>query len=187
MSGVDTTTEIWKAVPGCEGLYEVSTLGRMKRLAGRILASDGRMLPVRECILKPFSCGQEGYCGVKISVGGRKRNMYVHHAVMRTFVGPPPEGLEILHDNNSRTDCRLSNLHYGTKSENAQDRWRHGTIAIGERNPRAVMDEEKVLLMRSLYATGKHSTYALAARFGVQQMTAWKIVARKTWKHLVTP
>jgi hypothetical protein len=46
---------------------------------------------------------------------------------MLAFVGPCPAGLEIRHLNGNATDNHLSNLTYGTKSENELDRVRHGT------------------------------------------------------------
>lgn len=49
----------------------------------------------------------------------------VHHIVLTTFVGPCPEGLECRHLDGVKTNCRLSNLAWGTVTENAEDRKKH--------------------------------------------------------------
>ena len=45
---------------------------------------------------------------------------------MLTFVGPPPDGTEVLHKNGDPTDNRLENLHYGTRRENILDVYKQG-------------------------------------------------------------
>lgn len=42
----------------------------------------------------------------------------IHQIVLEAFCGPCPDGMEVLHGNGIRTDNRLSNLRYGTRSEN---------------------------------------------------------------------
>lgn len=61
---------------------------------------------------------------------GRKRARLVHQLVMEAFVGPyPSAGMEIRHLDGDPSNNSLSNLAYGTKSENARDRLLHGTDA----------------------------------------------------------
>ena len=45
-------TEEWREVHGYEGLYQVSNLGRVKRLAGYAETKAGWLLPVKERIRK---------------------------------------------------------------------------------------------------------------------------------------
>jgi hypothetical protein len=45
---------------------------------------------------------------------------------MLSFVGPPEEGMEVLHRNGDPTDNRLENLHYGTRLENILDVYQQG-------------------------------------------------------------
>ena len=45
---------------------------------------------------------------------------------MRTFIGEPPVGMEVLHKNGNPTDNQLCNLHYGTRTENILDVYRQG-------------------------------------------------------------
>ena len=45
---------------------------------------------------------------------------------MKTFVGEPIEDMEVLHINGIPTDNRLSNLRYGTRTDNILDVYRQG-------------------------------------------------------------
>lgn len=46
--------EIWKDIIGYEGIYQISNLGRVKRLAGKCLAKAGKHRTVSESILICF-------------------------------------------------------------------------------------------------------------------------------------
>lgn len=110
--------EIWKAIPGFEGKYEVSNLGRVRAIPHRVrgMHKSGtrfmRVSPGR--ILRPGRY-KSGHVSVAI---GRGNNRLVHQLVLEAFVGPCPEGCEVLHLNGVPNDNRLENLKYGTRSEN---------------------------------------------------------------------
>jgi hypothetical protein len=58
--------------------------------------------------------------------GGRSKVRSVHRLIGSAFFGPLPAGLETRHlDGNRHHNC-LTNLRYGTKAENEEDRARHG-------------------------------------------------------------
>lgn len=58
---------------------------------------------------------------------GSSRRFYVHSAVMLALVGPRPHKMEVRHLDGSKTNNALSNLRYGTHSENETDKVAHGT------------------------------------------------------------
>jgi len=45
---------------------------------------------------------------------------------MKTFIGEPPEEMEVLHKNGNPADNRLENLRYGTRTENILDVYKQG-------------------------------------------------------------
>lgn len=111
--------ETWKPIPGYEGFYEVSNLGRVKRLSGFVEHEKWRQ-PVAERILKPSR--KNGYQAVSLTVKGRKRVYeYVHKIVLETFVGKRPEGMLCCHGRNGIDDNSVDNLRYGTAADNYQD------------------------------------------------------------------
>lgn len=104
--------EIWKDIKGFEGLYQVSNLGRVKSLE-RIDALGHRL---EEKILKPQLDGRYyQVCLCKQSIVKKYR---VHRLVWEAFNGQIPEGLQVNHINEVKTDNRLSNLNLMTAKEN---------------------------------------------------------------------
>jgi len=113
----------WRALPGYEGIYEISDHGEVKS-RDRINARGWR---IKGRTLRPYVT-PDGYQRVNLySAIGAKHNTSVHQLVMLAFVGPCPPGQEVLHrDGNGENNYR-SNLSYGTRSENVRDSVRHGT------------------------------------------------------------
>lgn len=106
-------TEIWKSIVGFEGLYEVSSLGRVKSLKFG-----------KEKILKPNKV--KGYLRVELLKNGQRKLIYVHRLVATAFL-PNPEGLpEINHKDEVKTNnivdniewaSRWYNINYGSRTE----------------------------------------------------------------------
>lgn len=68
-------TEIWKPVQGYEGLYEVSTLGRVKSLPRA--TTKGGMIP------QVLTSSE--YFGVALSKEGIAKNVLVHRLIAKAF------------------------------------------------------------------------------------------------------
>jgi hypothetical protein len=107
--------ENWRPVAGCEGGYEVSDLGRVRSLIWR-----------SPRILKP-TLNSNGYQFVNVyGSGERRRNRSVHQLVAEAFIGPHPPDTDVRHLNGVKTDCRATNLAYGSRSQNMLDLVEHG-------------------------------------------------------------
>lgn len=105
--------EIWKDIKGFEGIYQASNLGRVKSLE-RI---DALGRKVKERILKP-GLTNKGYYQVWLCKNSIKKKYFVHRLVWIAFNGRIPEGYEVNHINEVKTDNRLSNLNLMTAKEN---------------------------------------------------------------------
>ena len=105
--------EIWKDIPNYYGLYQASNLGRIKSLE-RI---DVRGHRVKEKILKP-TINHKGYYKVPLCKNSKVKKCSVHRLVWEAFNGQIPEGLQVNHINEIKTDNRLSNLNLMTCKEN---------------------------------------------------------------------
>ena len=122
-------TEIWKDIPGYEGEYQASTMGRIKSLKRKTYSKNwstgkpfARTIPER--ILRPGRFCKAGHVSVILRRGGNGKP--VHRLIMKTFRGEAPDGMEVLHRNGDPTDNRLSNLRYGTRTENILDVYHQG-------------------------------------------------------------
>lgn len=169
--------EEWKDIPGFEGEYQASTLGRIKSVERKVRSknwSTGKtfLRTVPERILKPGKYCRSGHLSVVLR---RSSNgSPVHQLVMLTFVGKPSKGTEVLHCNGDPTDNRLSNLRYGTRSENILDVYRQG----GCWRKLSIADVEAIRF--GIYCG--HSISNLAIQFKVSQSTISKIkTGRNYW------
>lgn len=123
------TPEHWLPIAGLEGRYEVSDLGRVRSLDQHLVGSRGKPYVRHGRVLRP-AVGTSGYPFVSLPddttrSGYRVRN--IHVLVAETFLGSREEGMEVRHLDGNRTDCRLSNLAWGTRLENEEDKRRHRT------------------------------------------------------------
>ena len=86
------------------------------------------------------------------------------------------------HMDGNPSNNTLSNLKYGTRSENEQDKKRHGTYHWGENNHRAKLTEEQVIEIRKPLTT--LTRRQLAQKYGVSFETIIAIRRKRIWKHL---
>jgi hypothetical protein len=109
---------IFRAIPTFDG-YEVSDAGVVRSY--RKQRGGRRVTPV----VIGGALDEAGYPFVHLMQDGRCVTRRTHVLLLLAFVGPRPEGADIRHLNGDSTDCRLENLAYGSRSENALDRERH--------------------------------------------------------------
>ena len=107
--------EIFKAIPGYEGIYEVSNLGNVKSLDR--LDAAGRKLKGKP---KKQSTQLSGYKLVTLCKDGRYIIRSIHQLVAIAFLGHEPCGYSLVvnHENFNRADNRLENLEITTQREN---------------------------------------------------------------------
>lgn len=109
--------EVWKDVSGYEGLYQVSTLGRVKTLGCVREYSDGRVYNYPEKILKQSN--SRGYTTVHFYRDGkRSHGQSVHRLVVDAFLPNPENKVTVNHINGIKSDNRLENLEWATYKEN---------------------------------------------------------------------
>jgi len=106
--------EIWKDVKGYEGIYKVSNLGNVKRLIG--------VQCKKERTLKVVDNGS-GYLGVSLCKNSKAIREYVHRIVAISFLTNDKEKEEVNHIDGIRTNNKLSNLEWVTRSENHKHRY----------------------------------------------------------------
>lgn len=176
ISAAEISREQWRSVVGFP-CYEVSSLGRVRRIKP---SAKGHTSYVGR-VLKPSLV--DGRPTVWFYVSGKGRPKRVHHLVLEAFVGPRPPDMECRHLDGDQQNNRLTNLCWGTHTENEKDKLRHGTRLIGERSPTAVLSIVEVLEIRRMVAEG-YPHKVVAARFGIHKATVSKIWLRTRWAHV---
>ena len=120
------TDERWKPVTGYEGIYEVSSHGRVRSIDRTVTYSDGRVCRRKGKVLSVRFDKYE-YQIVGLCNQGKCQTRTVHSLVAEAFIGTRPEGMEVCHNDGRKTNNHVDNLRYGTSSDNALDKVRHGT------------------------------------------------------------
>ncbi len=121
--------EIWKDVPGYEGIYQVSDIGNIKSLSREVLRNGEYPMKIKEKILKP-GLSSNGYLTVMLHKNNLKKHMKVHMLVAMAFLNHKPDGTNKIcvdHINNIKTDNRLVNLQLITNRENSSKDKKNGT------------------------------------------------------------
>ena len=104
--------EVWKPIKGYEGIYEVSSYGRVRSLERMRIDKKGRRKPIPEKMLKMHD--RKGYDSVTLQDMGRKAIMSVHRLVAMAFI-PNPDNLPAVNhrDENPRNN-HVDNLEWCT-------------------------------------------------------------------------
>ena len=104
--------EIWKDIKDYEGIYQVSSEGRVKSLERDIICKNGVKRHIKERIFEYRSSTNEKYVVVDLWKANHSVTMYVDYLVANAFI-PNPEGYFLVgHKNKIKTDNRVDNLEW---------------------------------------------------------------------------
>lgn len=125
--------EEWKDIQDYKGIYQVSNLGRVKRLAYEIKnpspRANGSILKFKEHLLTPRII-THGYLSVMLYKKGIPKNFKIHRLVAQHFIPNPKDLPEVNHKDEDKTNNNVENLEWCTHRYNS----RYGTrpARIGE-------------------------------------------------------
>lgn len=175
--------ERWLPVADWEGLYEVSHLGRVRSM-DRVVRRGRTGRYVKPGRLLAQWPDRMGYWCVNLSDGDRRATVKVHRLVGEAFLGPLPSGQETRHGPEGKLQNRASELCYGTRLDNAADKFRDGTQPQGSRVRIAKLTEDIVRDCRTRYAAGDALMKTLATEYGVSLSTMYSAITGATWRHV---
>lgn len=109
--------EIWKDIKEYEGLYQVSSKGRVKSLERDIIYKNGVKRHKKEKILKA-QLNQFGYLRVDLYNKGKRNHLRIHRLVAEAFIPNPENKPEVNHKDEIKTNNCVENLEWMTRKEN---------------------------------------------------------------------
>ena len=112
--------EVWRDVRGYEGLYQVSTFGRVRSLDRTIhgVRYGQAWSSTRKGREMCPNTDKDGYKTIKLCSEGRVSRWRVHRLVALAFIPNPEDKPQINHINGHKADNRVENLEWATNSEN---------------------------------------------------------------------
>jgi hypothetical protein len=155
---------MWRDIPGYEGTYQVSSVGRVKRLIGYQCRKERILKSARNCKGK-------GYPFVVLCKQGKTKEIPIHQMVAWAFIGPQ-EDKEVNHIDGNKLNNNLKNLEYLTHQENMQHARAIGltTYFRGEKAKVCRILDKDIKEARQRFASNPNSTVKEIALFlGVSQ------------------
>jgi len=143
--------------------------------------------------LKP-TIGSHGYYDISLWENKKRYRRLVHRLILETFIGDCPKGMEACHNNGIKTDNKIENLRWDTRSSNRRDAINHGTFYTpfaykhvkGEQHGRAKLTEVDVRMIIYMYRTKLFTQQKIADIYNISRRTIGFIINKKVWKHLWT-
>lgn len=174
--------ETWKAVVGFEGVYEVSSLGRIRvleRVVVRYLTRRAKILTGKR--------SWHGYHRVGLCDDRRSYTTQIHRIVAVAFI-PNPKGKPFInHKDGNKLNNSVENLEWVTASENCKHAFQSGlskgNFKTWPNNMKARLNPRLVRRIRAMVASGV-SINAEANKMGCDWKTISNIITRRTWKHV---
>lgn len=115
--------EVWKDIKDFEGIYQISNMGSVRSL-DRICTSGRRL---KGKVLK-VSKNKGGYELIALRNGGKVANCTVHRLVAQMFIDNPGNKPHVNHIDGNKTNNKVDNLEWVTRSENQQHAYNTGLL-----------------------------------------------------------
>lgn len=112
--------EVWADVKGYEGIYQVSTLGNVKRV-GSFRGVNKAYL--NGYYLTPVDNGK-GYFRIKLTLNNKSKRIMLHRIIAEAFILNPKNKKVVNHLDGNKKNNSLSNLEWCSQRENCLHYWR---------------------------------------------------------------
>lgn len=187
--------EVWKDIKDFEGYYQVSNMGRVKRLAISVFRK-GIEFKYKERVFIVHN-DSRGYPQVVLNFN-KKRTARVHRLVAEAFLEHPSDeliaecreaGLDYVpvnHLDENPCNASVTNLEWCSLGRNSTYGFSFikRKLSKGSSSYAAVLNEADVLEIVCLLKDGDLSQEKIADRYGVKQITISNIWTGRSWSHL---
>ena len=138
--------EIWKDVSGYDVVYQISNLGRLKRVFKN--GAEHFLVGVRD---------KDGYVKVILSKSQNKKHFRLHRLVAEAFIPNPTDKPVVNHKDKNTQNNKVTNLEWVTVSENVI----HGYLTGRNVHKRAVAQYTRDMELISLWDSMREASKQL--------------------------
>lgn len=186
------TEEVWKDIKGFEGLYQISSLGKIKALERLVTykaivrgIAITRTVRIKEKkkLLTNRSKNKDSYLVVVLCKGGIHYNRYGHRLVAEAFIPNPNDYEEVNHKNGIKYDNRIENLEWCSPVMNQLHAAQVLGRNCGEENVTSKLKMADVRMILIMGANGVNRS-VIAKCFSVHKNTINKILRGDSWNHI---
>lgn len=172
--------ETWKPIPGYNGSYEASSMGRIKSL-GKDSGTLLKKRPKHDTIMKQY-VSKTGYANVGLSKNGVCRQYRVHKLIAFAFIKNKNKYPYINHKDCNKLNNNISNLEWCTHLQNIRHAVRNGKFdnRKGEQHGYSKLKKKQVLFIRK----SKIRSFKLAKKFNVTPQAIYRVRKFLTWTYI---
>ncbi len=124
---------------------------------------------------------KSGYWAIDLCKDGKVNKYLLHRLMALTFLDNSESKPQVNHINGIKTDNRIENLEWNTRSENQKHSIKIGLrTTIGEKNSQSKLTEQDVLDIRK----SKEKGSILAKKFNISHPTICDIRKGRSWTHI---
>lgn len=165
--------EVWKDIPGYEGLYQASSLGRIKALK-KVRSIGGRcnMRSYPEKVMHLRKLPKKKYLYVTLCKNGQARSHTVHRLIALTHVPNPNNFPVVDHLDTDTFNNAASNLAWTTYAENSRRAYINGLQPSAFGNPgvfnpseKIVLDEQTGVFYNSIVEAANYSRFSIRSLY----------------------
>lgn len=152
--------EIWKDIPGYEGIYQASTLGNIRTVEGKI--TSNKRYSVRrwkQRILKPKSPKSDGYRGdlrVSLWKDGASKDFLVARLVAMTWVKGYGDDMTVNHIDGNYLNNRIDNLEWVSLRDNIRKGFETGLYCKSQTKVRLIDENYNYIDFASLSEANRY-------------------------------
>lgn len=163
-----TLPEEWRPVAEFDGVYEVSSLGRVRRATQARSTWAGRILRQKT--------DRKGYSCVVLCHHPVRVHRKVHRLVAIAFIPNPGQRDQINHRDGIKANNTVSNLEWATNAENTRHKVEHGLARPGGKSKITGSQAEEIKRLR-----GTLTTTEIGRLFGISQSHVSQIHRGRYW------
>lgn len=177
--------EIWKSIPGFEGLYEISSLGNIKSL-DRYVNHNSTFKALKKGKILKQKINKLGYKSIVLYSKNKRFYKYIHRLVAIEFIDNPEDKQCVNHIDGNPYNNNVKNLEWSTYKENIKHALDNDLMnpPIGERCAQSKIKKADVIDIRRAYSNTGIRQSDIARIYKLDQSTVSNIINRKIWKHI---